>query len=53
DGTFREVWPEESGIVVPGDARGAEAIDLNGDGRQDLAVAVNSGVLQVFIRVGR
>ncbi|MFN0126355.1 MAG: VCBS repeat-containing protein, partial [Verrucomicrobiales bacterium] len=49
DGTFREIWPAESGIVVPGDAREAAAVDVDGDGQDDLAVAVNNGNLQVFL----
>ena len=49
DGSFREVWPEESGIVVPGDGRKVAVVDLDGDGKDDLAVAVNNGALQVFL----
>ena len=49
DGGFREVWPEESGIMVPQDARGVEVVDLDGDGREDIAVAINSGRLKVLL----
>ena len=49
DGTFREVWPEVSGILLPQDARAAKAIDLNGDGKQDLAVAVNNGPMRIYL----
>ena len=49
DGTFREVWPKESGIMLPGDAREAAPVDLDGDGRPDIAVAVNRGNVQVFL----
>ena len=49
NGTFREIWPAESGIVVPDDARSAAAIDLNNDGHSDIAVAVNNGNLRVFL----
>ncbi|MCA9217224.1 MAG: hypothetical protein KDB27_29345, partial [Planctomycetales bacterium] len=49
DGTFREVWPSESGIVVPDDARTASTIDLDGDGSHDIAVAINNGEVKVFL----
>ncbi|MGY8645735.1 MAG: VCBS repeat-containing protein [Verrucomicrobiales bacterium] len=52
DGTFREVWPEQSGIAVPGDARGAAVIDLDADGWQDLAISQNNGILEVFLNLG-
>lgn len=52
DGTFREIWPEQSGIAVPGDARGVATIDLDADGWQDLAISQNSGNLQVFLNLG-
>jgi hypothetical protein len=48
DGTFRPVWPRESGIVIPGDARFARAVDLSGRGAVDLLVAVNHGPLECF-----
>lgn len=35
------VPPEKSGIVIPGDAKGAATIDLDGDARPDLLVAQN------------
>jgi hypothetical protein len=48
DGTFEPVWPNRSGLVVPGDAKSAAAADLNGDGWLDLVVGVNDGALRVF-----
>ena len=48
DGTFEPVWPNRSGLAVPGDAKSAAAADLNGDGWLDLVVGVNDGALRVF-----
>lgn len=49
DGTFRELWPMESGFVQREDLRGLEAVDLNGDGRVDLISANNSAEPRVFL----
>ena len=38
----------ESGVVVPGDQRGAAVADFDGDGRVDLAVAQNGGLTRLF-----
>ena len=35
------ISPKESGIVIPGDAKGAATLDLNNDARPDLLVAQN------------
>ena len=40
-GAFHPVTPHESGIVISGDAKSASTIDLNRDGKPDLAVTVN------------
>ncbi len=48
DGTFRPVWPDHSGLVVPGDAKGLSAVDLNQDGWVDFLVSVNDGELLAF-----
>lgn len=48
DGTFKEVAPNRSGIVIPGDGRSAVAVDFNGDGKDDIAVAVNNGPVRFF-----
>ena len=42
-GNFKQVWPHESGISIPGDATAVEVMDLNGDGVSDLVVATNGG----------
>ena len=53
DGTFEPVWPNQSGLLVPGDAKALTATDLNGDGWVDFVVAVNDGHLQAFENRGR
>jgi hypothetical protein len=49
DGTFREVGPRHSGIVIPDDARCAVSLDFNGDGNHDLAVGVNNGPVRLLL----
>ena len=51
DGSFTPVWPHESGLVVPGDAKSLVATDLNDDGWPDFVVGVNSD--QVLTLVNR
>ena len=48
DGTFSALRPDRAGVVVPGDAKAAAAVDCNGDGRRELFVATNNGPLHVF-----
>ena len=43
DGTFTPVWPNESGLLVPGDARSLAVTDLNQDGWPDFVVGINNG----------
>ena len=47
-GGFHPVWPHESGLVVPGDARGIALTDLNGDSKLDVIVTVNDAELKAF-----
>jgi hypothetical protein len=47
-GGFHPVWPSESGLVVPGDARRIALTDLNGDSKLDIVVTVNDADLKVF-----
>ena len=49
DGSFDPVMPMESGIVVPGDAKGVATTDLDGDHRPDLLVTVNNDQPQAFV----
>lgn len=46
---FEPVWPNESGLVVRGDAKALVITDLNGDQRQDVIVGINQGALQGFL----
>ena len=46
---FKAVWPAESGLLVPGDARSLSVVDLNRDGKEDFIVGVNNGDPQVFL----
>jgi hypothetical protein len=48
DGTFEPIWPNRSGIVVPGEARKVSVVDLNGDDRLDLVFAVRNGLWKAF-----
>ena len=50
DGSFREIWPDESGVSLPGDSKAASCIDLNGDHWQDLFVTTNNGTPVAVIR---
>ena len=45
---FTPMWPQESGLVTPGDARSVVLSDLTGDQLPELLVASNDGPLQVF-----
>ena len=51
DGTFEPVPPNESGLVVPGDAKGLAITDLNGDLQPDIVVTINDGEMVAFERV--
>jgi hypothetical protein len=52
DGTFEPVWPNCSGLVVPGDAKSVATADINGDCWPDLVVGVNDGELMAFENTG-
>ncbi len=46
---FEVVWPKESGLEVPGDAKSLAAVDVNLDGREDLIVGVNNSDPKLFV----
>lgn len=47
-----EVWPLESGIVVPGDAKSLGLVDFAGNGRPDLFFGINNDAPAVFLNNG-
>ena len=47
-GEFAAVWPNQSGLVVAGDAKGLAVTDLNGDGKEDIVVTLNNGAVRAF-----
>ncbi len=51
-GAFAPLWPAQSGILIPEDAKSVAVTDLDGDQLLDLAVAVNDGPMRTFIRSG-
>ncbi len=50
DGAFVPVWPDASGLVVPGDATAVTTTDLDEDGALDLFVGINDGPQRAFRR---
>ena len=49
NGQFEPVWPAQSGLVVPGDAKSLVTLDLNMDGHLDFLVGINNGVPMAFV----
>jgi hypothetical protein len=47
-GSFDPVWPDRSGLVVAGDAKGLTTADLNQDGWVDFVATTNDGELVAF-----
>ncbi len=52
-GKFEQMWPDKSGIVIPGDARSVAVEDLNGDNAPDLIIVENNGPVRVFHNRGK
>jgi hypothetical protein len=50
DAQLSAVWPNQSGLIVPGDATSVSLTDINGDGWPDLIVATNQGPVHAFVR---
>ena len=48
NGSFKEIWPSRSGLIVSEDARGLSSCDWNNDGWVDFAVSVNNGKMKLF-----
>ena len=49
-GNFDPVWPDESGLIVPGDATDLEVADFDGNGAPDFIIGVNDDVPLLFLR---
>jgi enediyne biosynthesis protein E4 len=47
-GKLEPVPADMSGLVIPQDAKSATVADLNGDGKPDLLIGVNSGTYRAF-----
>ena len=52
-GGFKPLMPDKSGLSVPGDATSATVTDFNRDGRLDLLIAQNNGLVLTFESTGR
>jgi hypothetical protein len=50
DGTFHALVPNQSGILVPGDATTATQADIDGDGVPEVIVTTNDGPIYTFQR---
>jgi hypothetical protein len=48
DGTFQQVWPHKSGIVIPEDVKSLLVNDMNDDRWADFAVGINNGEVQIY-----
>ena len=50
DAHFTDIWPKESGLLVPGDAKSLTAVDLNNDARVDFVIGQNDSPLLAFVQ---
>jgi hypothetical protein len=48
DGTFKTVWPDESGVIVPSDAKSVCKADFNGDSLPDILISSNDGPITSY-----
>lgn len=48
DGSFKPVWPHQSGLVAPGDAKSLAITDINDDGWPDFIIGINNGEMLTF-----
>ena len=49
---FEAIWPDQSGVVVPHDAKSLAVTDINDDGWCDFVVGVNNRPVEAFIHNG-
>ena len=49
DGTFKPLRLDQSGLLLPGDAKALALTDLNGDARPEVVATVNSSSPKVFL----
>jgi enediyne biosynthesis protein E4 len=47
-GNFNSVWPDDSGLLIRGDMKGATVCDLNDDGWADILVTRNNDSILAF-----
>lgn len=45
---FEPVWPKQSGVVIPGDAKAVSIVDFSEDGWSDVLVTVNNGTIEAY-----
>lgn len=48
DGSFRALRPDRAGFVVADDAKSLAVVDIDGDGKYEIAVASNDGPMRFF-----
>ena len=47
---FSPVWPNQSGLIVPGDATCVATADFDKDGKFELLIGVNDEAPMLFMR---
>jgi hypothetical protein len=52
-GQFIAIPPVESGVMISGDAKSVVAMDVNGDGWEEIFVGINNGELKSFEHSGK